>query len=890
MGHKNIKSYQYSRRMAAMGKLICFSFSIQCSGAFASEPDKTESANQAPNKVVVTGSRIKKVDIENLAPIFSIDREEIDKLGYANVKDVIDNMTQNSGGTFDNSATFGFTPGASAVNFRGLGFGQTLTLIDGRRLPIYPIGINGTTNFVDLSSIPMAFVERIDVLTDGASAIYGSDAVSGVINVITRKDIEGISLNFRTSTTSDGGFDTQRFNLLTGARNGDTQLDVILDYWSQDPLWAKDRNFANSDVANSRGRYSFGGASFVGLQTGDIYQDPNCSTADGALQGDGIPNVSLPIYSSDDQWCGYDRSVSRQLIAPQERISLMTRIHYEINDSLVFFSRLGLSRLNTSTQLEPNFYGGGLFTGFGSLVPNNGGLVLAGATNNPTTGSGVEEDGIYVRRLVEFGPRENEIKNDAANILTGLSGTFANGLYDWELGFSYNKTELNIDSNNIYLSGLNAAVESGLDLFRPIPESVVELLRFDANQNAYSTNRLLDFSLSGDLDFQLSNGPIKFAVAFEQVKESYSDRPDSTILNGDGFDGSSVGKGERDHLGVGGELSLPFAENFDLNIALRWDDYDDNSDVGSAISPRLAMAYSPVENLLLRFSWGKSFRAPDMQRLFGGETFGFDDIVDPEFDGVVVQSVSTVTVSNIDLKEERGTNINLGMVWQTSENLDLSVDIFDISLDDVVAAPSSQFIVNACSEFDLLCELVFRDSAGTLNGTDALIVSGPINFAKQETRGLDLTGNYRWEDSLGKWNVRLMTTWINAFYFQAVSGIQKVENIDLGVFPEFRTNLMLDWQKEALGATLRVSHIDEIAGSFCVVCSKDQYIGSWLSLNVNVRYNFSENSRISMGINNLSNREPPQDPTQNNWPWYSNSASYYNAAGREIYLQLDTRF
>lgn len=890
MLQKYLKSHRQNWRISTVAKLICICLPVSCSSVFASESENKDVVEQPQNNVVVTGSRIKKVDIENLTPIFSIDREEIDKLGYANVKDVIDNMTQNSGGTFDNSATFGFTPGASAVNFRGLGFGQTLTLIDGRRLPIYPIGINGTTNFVDLSSIPMAFVERIDVLTDGASAIYGSDAVSGVINVITRKDIEGISLNFRTSTTTDGGFDTQRFNLLTGARNGDTQLDVILDYWLQDPLWAKDRDYADSDVANSRGQYSFGGASFVGLQTGNIYQDPNCGTASGALQGDGIPNVSLPIYSSNDRWCGYDRSQSRQLIAPQERISLMTRIHYEINDHLVFFSRLGLSRLNTSTQLEPNFYGGGLFTGFGSLVPNNGGLVFAGADNNPTTGSGFEENGVFVRRLVEFGTRQSELKNDAANILTGLSGTWANGLYDWELGFSYNKTELDIDSNNIHLSGLNAAVESGLDLFSPIPEEVVELLRFDANQNAYSTNRLLDFSLSGDLDFQLNNGPIKFAVAFEQVKESYSDRPDSTILKGDGFDGSSAGRGERDHLGIGGELNFPFAENFDLNIALRWDDYDDDSDVGSAFSPRLAMAYSPAENLLFRFSWGKSFRAPDMQRLFGGETRGFNDIVDPEFGGVVVQSVPTVTVSNIDLKEERGTNINLGTVWQFSEDFDLSVDIFDISLDDVVAAPSSQFIVNACSEFDLLCDLVVRDSAGTLNGMDALIISGPVNFAKQETRGIDFTGNYRWQNGSGKWNARLMTTWINAFYFQAVSGIQKVENIDLGVFPEFRTNLMLDWQKESLGATVRISYIDEIAGSFCVVCSKEQYIGSWLSLNANFRYNFSEHSRVSLGVNNISNREPPQDPTQNNWPWYTNSGSYYNAAGREIYLQLDTRF
>lgn len=848
------------------------------------ETDKKEIQQ---NKVLVTGSRIQKTDISNLSPVLSISREEIDKLGYANVKDVINNLTQNSGGTFDNGFTFGSTPGASAVNLRGLGFGQTLTLIDGRRLPIYPIGLNGTTNFVDLSAIPMAFVERIEVLTDGASAVYGSDAVAGVINVITRKDIEGIALNFRTSTTSDGGSETQRFNLLTGARNGDTQLDVILDYWLQKPLWAKERSYASTDVANPRGNYSFGGSSFLGLSSFSVYQDPNCGTTNGALEGLGIPDVELPIYTNEDIWCGFDRSASRQLIAPQERISLMTRVHYDINDDLAFFSRIGLSQLTTSTQLEANFYGGGLLNGFGTLVPNNGGLVPVGTASNPTTGTGFEEPGVFVRRLVEFGPRTSKIENNAVNLLGGFKGALADGAYDWELGISYNKTELDVDSNNILLSGLNAAVDNGLDLFQPIPSQTVDLLSFIANQKASSTNRVFDFSIAGDLDILLDGGPVKFAVALEQVDESYINRPDPIILNGDGFDGSSDGKGERKHIGIGGELNFPFSGNFELDIALRWDDYDDDSDVNSAVSPRLSLTYSPSESLLTRLSWGRSFRAPDMQRLFGGTSDSFNDITDPDNGNVVVQSVQVFTISDIELSEERGTNINLGIVWQVNEAIDFSADIYDISLDDVVAAPSAQFIVNACSEFDMLCDYVVRDSLGTLNGNDAFIVTGPINFAKQETQGIDLSLNYSWDNDSGNWDTRLATTWIRAFYFQAVSGISRVDNIGLGVFPEYRTNMMLDWQKDSLGATFKINYIDEISGAFCVECLSSDYIDSWLTFDVNFRYRYSDFTRISFGINNLTNEAPPQDPTQNNWPWFANAGSYYNALGREFYLQLD---
>ncbi len=888
---KSIESH-FDRKL--ISRLVCSSIiAVSMAGeVYAKDEEEVDSAE--PNKVLVTGSRIQKIDINNLSPVLSISRDEIDKFGYANVKDVIDGLTQNAGGTIDNSFTFGFTPGASAVNLRGLGFGQTLTLIDGRRLPIYPIGINGTTNFVDLSSIPMAFVERIEVLTDGASAVYGSDAVSGVINIITRKDIEGIALNYRTSITSDGGYETQRFNLLTGARNGDTQLDVILDYWLQEPLWASDRNYTNSDVANPRGNYSFGGASFLGLDTFNVYQDPNCGTADGALSGLGIPNVELPVYSDNDTWCGYDRSTDRQLIAPQERFSLMTRVHYEINDDLVFFSRIGLSRLTTNTQFEPNFYGGAELSGFGTLIPNNGGIVPIGSDINPTTGTGAEEPGVFVRRLVEFGPRTSDIENDAVNLLGGLKGTLADGQYDWELGVSYNKTQLDIDSNNVLLSGLNYAIENGLDLFQPIPTETVEMLSFIANQKASSTNRVFDLSISGDLDFILNDGPVKFAVALEQVNESYSDRPDPLIFNGEGFDGSSGGRGERNHIGVGGELSFPFSKNFELDIALRWDDYDDDSDVDSAFSPRLSLAYSPTESLLTRFSWGRSFRAPDMQKLFGDVSLGFGDIRDPENGNAVIQSVQVFTAPNIELEEERGTNINLGLVWQASDDLDVTVDIFHISLDEIVAAPSPQFIVDVCSQFDILCELVVRDESGTLNGSDAYVVTGPINFAKQETQGLDLTVNYDWQNELGSWNAKLTTTWIRAFYFQAIEDIGKVDSISLGVFPEYRTNLSLDWNNESMGATLKLNFIDEVAGAFPEICDaqngtceQQDYVDSWISLNANFRYKYSDFTRVSFGINNLTNEAPPQDPTQNNWPWFGNANSYYKATGRELYLQLD---
>lgn len=866
-----------------------------------------ESPTVSEKKVIVTGSRIRKVDINNLTPILSISREAIDKQGFATVKDVIDGLTQNAGGTLDNSFVFGFTPAASSVNLRGIGFGHTLVLVDGRRLPIYPIGVSGTDNFVDLSSIPMAFVERVDVLTDGASAVYGSDAVSGVINVITRKDIEGISMNYRYSETSDGGYETHRYNLLTGARNGDTQIDLVFDIWSQEALMATDRDYTASDTANSRGSYSGGGSSFIGFPSGNVYQDPNCGNADDALGGLGIPDVEVSFFNPNEIWCGFDRASYRQLMAPQDRFSLMTRLTYEINPDLTFFSRIGYSYSQTKTQLEPNFYGGALFNGFGSAVANNGAFVPAGASHNPTTGSAFEESGFFVRRLVEFGPRRSDIDNNAINLLLGLDGSFSEGHYDWELGIAFNRTDVNTDSNNIIISALNSAVDNGLNLFEPIPQNVVNAVSFVANQDSFSSNRSLDFSISGDLPLSLNAGPVQFAVAFEHITEKYEDLPDPLVLQGDAFDGRTSGGGDRKHIGIGGELSFPFADNLELDVAVRWDDYQDDSSVNDAVSPRIALGYRPTENLLTRLAWGKSFRAPDMQRLFGGDTQSFVDILDPEFlvdengdpcndptapdcSPTLVQSVTLSIGSNINLQEEEGSNLSLGVIWEAQEGLTFTVDYFQIELDEVVTTVSAQSIVDICFLFDVLCEFVNRDAQGTLNGSDAAIESDAINFAEQDTRGIDLVVNIDWQNDLGSWSSNLSITWIEEFETRFSRDARSVENVGLGILPEYRANLVLDWTSEAWGATLRMNYVDSLAGSFCLPCSKDQFTDSWLISSASVRYDYSEFTRVRFGINNLTNEEPPEDPTQDNWPWFQNGVGYYNSIGRELYLQIDTSF
>jgi len=161
-------------------------------------------------------------------------------------------------------------------------------------------------------------------------------------------------------------------------------------------------------------------------------------------------------------------------------------------------------------------------------------------------------------------------------------------------------------------------------------------------------------------------------------------------------------------------------------------------------------------------------------------------------------------------------------------------------------------------------------------------------LAEQNTSGFDFTLNYDWQNTLGNWSSVFSTTWVRTFETKVSSESSAVDGINFGFLPEYRSNFTLDWQKEKWGATLRMSFIDEMLGYYCEECDGDDMISSWTTFNFNSRYNYSNFTRIYFGINNITNKAPPEDPTQSTWPWFSNDVGFYSAVGREYYLQLQT--
>ena len=851
-------------------------------------------------KETVTGSHIKKIDVEGPSPLVVISAEDIAKQGFHTVQEVLDALPQNLGGSVDASFTFGFTSSASSIDLRGLGNGRALVLMDGRRMPIFPVGLSGTDNFVDLSAIPSVLVERIEILTDGASAIYGADAVSGVINIITRKDYDGVQANLLYGDTTNGGYEHGRVQLVAGANNATTSSLFTLEYWNNDPIWAKDRDYAASDVANPRGYYSVGGATFLDydalfLGTGNpiFVQDPNCGTSDGALGGLGIPDQNIPLITAGDVFCGFNRTAYRQLWAEQERTSLSGRFEHELSNDLSIFAQAGFTQKDTHNQMEPNFYGGSLF-GYdspGGIVPGGAEASVAGdAPNNPLPG-GNQLGGEFIRRLVEFGPRETDYEETIYNGLIGAKGTAMNA--DWEFGLGYSTQRLKETSPNIILSALNSYINGtngAINLFEPIPQEVVDATKYTRTRDAYSSNWTADLVVSGDTPFELDGGNVAYAVLGEFVKEWYKDTPDAITATGDNFDGASAGGGSRKHSGIGGELSLPVLDNLEISLAGRYDNYDDASDVGGQFSPKIAAAWRPMENLLLRASWGESFRAPDMQRLFGADTVGYNTLNDP-VTGQQVQSVEIHTGANINLDAEEGENFNIGVVWEPVDNLTLKADYYKIDVDGLITSLSAQFILNECGadQSGSLCGLVHRDAAGTLIG--GYIESNAQNLSFQSVDGIDFTVGYDWDaGNIGDFSFDFLLAWVNSLETRLTDSSPTVENIGFASVPEYRFSAVADWSREAWGATLRVDWTDEMCGVNGFECNSDEFIDAYTLVNGTVRYDMGKYGRLQLGIHNIFDEDPAEDPTNNQWPWFYNNGGYSNPLGRTWTVDYTIQF
>ena len=701
---------------------------------------------QILERVEITGSAIKRIEGESALPVTVITKQEIDQLGVVNAAQLVDKLVANSGGGYQLANALGDAarPGFSGASLRGLGPNSTLILLNGRRMAVYAFD-GGAVN---LQQIPFAAIERVEVLRDGASAIYGTDAVAGVINFITRKDYSGLQIYGGAFLPQEKGGEQYQANILAGY--GDLAKDRfnvfgVLSYLDQNSVKSIDRDFSKSavrrDISIDPNVFGFpyvqktsSNAFPANILTPEgAFRNPYASPFQGATPGvETNPNIGvfpdagcLPPASygltSTETRCRYDYASQVDIIPDNEVWSFLGRATLQLDPNNQLFAEaswakqkstfrvsqtpasLGTTRQQPDGNRLPLLYPAG-----GRYYPGNG--IVPAIPDTPLTG-----DLDLFWRALETGPRTDQVTTDEYRILVGASG-LAWG-WDYNIGAYYVSSEV----TDSYLGGY--LLESKL-----LPAMYTGVINPFGYQTAAGMATLLSTQIVGDVRnakttawvvdgvaakqiATLPTGPLSLAVGLQYQSQQYSDNPSAILSTGDiiGSGGEQPPvAGERDVFSLFVELSIPIMKNLDAQVAVRWDDY---SDFGSNVSPKFGIRWQPSSALLIRGSYGQGFQAPTIPTLVmpparsnAGGSYddpwylnqapgGCEALFNPLYCGA---NLSVTYSGNKGLQPVTSNQWSVGFVLEPTRDFSVGVDFWWIRQKDLFGDLGGDVIIQSC--------------------------------------------------------------------------------------------------------------------------------------------------------------------------------------------------
>lgn len=858
-------------------------------------------AQQETQRIEVTGSRIKRVDSEGVSPVDVITREQIERTGQPTAAEVLRNLPINTG-SFGESFSNSFAPGAAGISLRGLGQKTTLVLINGRRTAGYGFAQNLQDTFVDLNAIPSSAVERIEILKDGASAIYGSDAIAGVVNVILRSDYRGAEVG-GTIGSFEGKGDA-RMNAVFGY--GDQARDKFnvfgaVDFYKRDLLLQKDTEFLKT--RDFRGRA--GGRNFQSLNGGGTWRQ---LSATGALTNTfraisecpgfvltgpqavdaGLINpvgaTNLAQAAATNTWCARDFNSQFTALPGTERLNAYLRGNFDVGPNLNVFSEVGYSHTVTEQTFQSTFFAGttGLQQTSVGLRPFTYNVnFLPGVAGNPFA-----TNARYTGVLNDFGTRDNEITSDATRLLLGAKYTF--GSWSFESGFTTAQTKTESQNfNRLSLSGVSAAFGVPTTPQPPIPTSTAtayNLDRWSTNSAALrdsmqidfprqSTSKMTGFDTKADTQIgNLPGGPIGVALGVEYREESLKDRPDPAASSGQVLgQGITATDGSRKSAAAFVELSLPITKQLEAQLAARHDKY---SDYGSSSTPKIGFKYKPVDGVLLRANWGKGFRAPTLPEISPSVATFFTTVIDPEDD--TSRQISGVFAGNPNLKAETSESMTLGLVIEPTKDVSFGVSLYKLDWRNVVASRALQDIVDESCPTDSDGAFITpcpSTAAVVRDPTTNLIVivnSNYQNLQQRVTSGIDLDGRISFSAPVGKVTLAADVTYIHSFKEDGVE--YAGSNGGTNTIPRVRAGARINLDRGPWAFTLSGNYTHSVkqellAASFFTnqdprfqTGTMKPRVSSLTRFDFFTRYEFSKKFTISGSILNVLNKLPPYDP------------------------------
>ncbi|NWG73514.1 MAG: TonB-dependent receptor [Rubrivivax sp.] len=873
--------------------------------AFAALPagdvraDDASLAQVQGDRVVVTGSRIARTDLEGPLPVQVITRDQIEASGVTTVEQLLERVPANVN-PVTTALTIGSAdqPGLAAANLRGLGAGSTLVLLNGRRLANY--AFNGET--VDLNAIPLAAIERVEVLRDGASAIYGTDAIAGVVNFILRSDYRGVEASASVNVTQHGGGNAAQASLTLGT--GDPAVDGynvfgMVGVQRQQALRGRDRESTRTAYRPDLGVVGLSALTYPS----NILDRPGFRLLNPTAEAGCSPPSSLPIPTvpplRPGTMCAFDFAAVADVLPEVERASALLRGTWRAGAETNLYAEAMVARNRFDTAISP-YPVAAFTTAFGAPVYPADGPYYPGEF---AAANGLAGDLPFSWRATEFGPRLNTTTSEAQRFVLGVDAL----LGDWDVDaaalYSANEQAVEYGGSYFYLSRLIPALRSGLvNPWGPTGPEGQALLAAAAYrgtpQTANGSTTLLNVAATGELA-QLPAGTVAAALGGEARRERLAYEWDPAVLSGDSPIGSALTpvSGSRDVVALFAELNVPIAPRLEAQLALRWDDY---SDFGSTTNPKVALRWQPVSSLLLRGSWGQGFRAPPLYTLNEPQDssdiyFGRDPVRCPATESVddCFLQVPLTTGGNPALRPETSTQRHVGVVWAPLRALSLGLDAWDIEQKGAVTTVAPEYIVANEEQFPARVSRGPADpETPGLPGPIVAVDATAMNIGTTRTSGVDVDLDWNLPPTdLGRVRISLLGTYVSRYDTQ-LDGVETVSLLGRSRFfapavPRWRSTLNLDWTGGAWSSTLSMlysrGYVEPVASGFGTATGTRE-VAAAMQWDLQVRYAGFAGWGLAAGIRNLFDQGPPFSQTS---PFqFGFNPQVASPLGRTFYVRL----
>ena len=882
---------------------------LTCSNVVLAQETEQEEESRANDVelILVTGSFVRRSEnFESPSPLAIVDSVAIDAIGAKNIADITQTLTINTGAENNPDAfTQNATAGTSNINLRGLGVASTLVLLNNKRQVVNAQQTNEGLNFVDTSSlVPMIAIDRMEVVKDGASALYGSDAVAGVVNFITKRNYEGAMV---TADYQDGAHGDNKEYILQGlwGMSGDKgNVMAAISYTNRSPLFISDRRLSRpQDDTSALGNPGSYFLTIPGMGAIPIIDPYGCE------QFGGYPDLRAPsgtIPGLEIGLCGFDFGPYYSYVPDETRVNAYTKAVYEFSDDMRWTAELGMARNRAERGGAPSF----------PILTSP--VVPATHPQNPF-GAPVAFFGRAEGNGFEGDPANTE--SDTVRFSTSLQGEMDSGF--WEVSYTratndflFSVTDVLNTEFQLALAGLGGADcnpatgtpgQGSCEYFNPFASSYTTAPNSQYVVNSFTGKQVIDSQ--SDLEvlegftsfdvFEMDGGFAALALGLQYREEKLSQDYDE-LSNQDSFTfviGNPDFEGSLDVWAAFGELALPVTDEFDIQVAVRYEDY--GGQIGSTVDPKVAFSWRASDVLSLRGSLSTSFRAPTVFLRNGGST-SLQQLIDP-----VQQTqafVAVRTAGNEDLTPEESTAYNIGASFEPVSELSLELDYWHFEFEDLIIQENAQAVLNANpTDPDRV-----KRAGDPLTGPLIQVNNTFVNASSLETAGIDFVSSYKLDTEFGMFVPSLNATYVTTYELNdpqagIIDGAGRRNFNNIGTSsPELKMNLGLSWSNDIHAANVFVRYISSYDddqncadGIANLGSCADGFYEIDSHMTVDAQYNidlgglFETEQRyvLTLGGINLFDEAPPQLFTNSGF-----DSKVHDPRGRQLYARVAIEF